>query len=471
MPNNGVMDVVVGGGIAGLVGALILAERDGRRVIVIEREKEPGGLLRRFDYGEYGFFDWGMHNMYETGIAPLDDLLFGLLPVDQWQLLEGPKRDLAGLFFCNRLQHHSPFPDLRSLPDPQRDACMAGFFRQLDSGIARSHANAWEDSCTRFGQPIADLVIDVATRKQFGKPAREMAVFSTRLTTLSRMVMFGEEVFRDLMQSTRLRELLAYPEQRTLPPQWASGRKAYYPKAFGMYRIIDALQARLRAAGVEILTSAGVQSTAREQGLVRRIQVSTPQGPRSIDQVGKLLWTSGLPAAAALLGIDLREYRFDSPRKTVVVNLLLNKKPDMGDLYYIYCYEPGCHTFRVTHFGAYCEGAPRRHGHPLAVELLLDEPLPDKPAMLAMALGELQRFGVISGPGDVNFSAVEPLASGFPMPTVRNFEALADIRKRLAAMDISNLVQLGILSEENVFFQRDVLAQVWNRLTPESQHA
>lgn len=458
-------DVVVGAGIAGLFAALLLAERGGRKVVVIERENQAGGLLRCFNYGEHGVFDYGMHNMYETGIAPLDDLLFGLLPKDEWQLLEKGARDLAGVVFNDKVQHNSPFPDLRSLPHAQWEACVLDFFRQLEKHEFHGHANAWEDARTRFGQAAAE-VIDAALRKQFGKAAQELAPFAARLTTLSRVVMFSEEPFTDLMASSTLRDRLAWPEQRTLPAHWESGRKAYYPRKYGMYRVIDALLARLQAAGVEVLTGAQVMSLEKAGGRVKSLTVEHGGQRRDIP-LQKMVWTSGLPAVTQLLGLDLSRYRFDPPRKTVVVNLLLRQPPNMGDLYYLYCYEPGCHTFRVTNFAGYCEGAPRAGGWPIAVELLLDAPLPDAEGMKRLALDELKRFKVIASDEEVSFSAVEPLATGFPMPSVKNFEALSDMRERVAAEKLTNLTLLGILSEEDVFFQRDVLAQTWNKLMPQ----
>lgn len=139
----------------------------------------------------------------------------------------------------------------------------------------------------------------------------------------------------------------------------------------------------------------------------------------------------------------------------------------MGDLYYLYCYEPGCHTFRITNFTGYCEGAPRAGGWPVAVELVLDAPLPDAEAMKRLALDELKQFKVITSDKDVIFSAIEPLATGFPMPSVNNFKVLSDIRTRIAVTQLDNLTLLGIMSEENVFFQRDVLAQTWSKLMEE----
>ena len=111
--------------------------------------------------------------------------------------------------------------------------------------------------------------------------------------------------------------------------------------------MINALLARIQAAGVAILTGAQVTSLQKEGGRVNSLIVNHSNTCKTI-LPNKIIWTSGLPGIAKLLGLNLTKYSFDSPRKTVVVNLLLRKPPNMGDLYYLYCYEPGCHTFRIN---------------------------------------------------------------------------------------------------------------------------
>lgn len=459
-------DVVVGGGIAGLVAALLLVERHKRKVIVVEREAEIGGLLRCFDYGTRGVFDYGMHNMYETGIGELDDLLFGLLPKDDWQVLEGTGRDLAGLVFAGRVQHNSPYPDLRYLPQDQWRRCASGFFQQLSDGTHWGGTNAYDESRTRLGHDITSLVIGPALRKQFGMAAQQLNSFATRLTTLSRVVMFNEPIFSDLMASETIRDRLAYPEQRNLPERWASGKKAYYPRAYGIYRVIAALRQRLEQAGVTILTSTQVSALDFGKGKVSGLTLQNTAGKTwAVDDPGRLVWTSGLPVLGNALGMDLRGYTFDPARKTVVVNLLLKEQPAMGDLYYLYCYEQGCSTFRITNFSAYCDGAPRAGGFPVAIELLLDEQLPSHENIANIATRELIQFGVIDSLNQVTFQAVEVLGAGFPMPSVRNFDAISDIRTRVRDIDLGNLTTLGILSEEQVFFQRDVLAHTYLKIS------
>ena len=95
-------NVIVGSGISGLFAGLLLSEK-GHKVTIIEKEEQVGGLLKSYNYGDFGVFDYGMHNFLETGIEVIDKMIFDLLPIDQWNILEGDKRDVAGIYFNGKM--------------------------------------------------------------------------------------------------------------------------------------------------------------------------------------------------------------------------------------------------------------------------------------------------------------------------------------------------------------------------------
>ena len=458
--------VVVGGGISGLLAALLLAESGKHaQVHLVEREAEIGGLLRSFDYGEYGRFDYGMHNMYETGIAELDALLLGLLPEQDWQLLKGEKRDVAGLFFNGHLQFNSLYMDLRKLPRDVYERCMAGFFANLGPDDGRTADNAYHYAAKRFGKPITDLAVAPAIGKLFKRDAAEMDVMASMLTSIDRVILFDEQQMRDLMKSSLLGARLAYTEQRNLPPERSSGRMGYYPRSYGMYQVVDAFRRRLLAAGARIVTGAQVRRIGREGTRITEIDIAYGSSVETIVNVAGMYWTAGLPALAPLLGISLQGVAFDRPLRTVAVNLLLDRDTKMEDLYYFYCYDRGLDTFRVTNFSGYCAGARRAGGTPICVELLVEDVGNEVHDYAGQALKELEHFDILAPGTKPLFIKAEPLAYGFPMPTLRNVAALHSMRERIDGQGIANLFKLGILAEPKLFFQKDVVAHTFRSVS------
>jgi len=95
--------VIIGSGFGGLSCALLLA-RAGRRVVVLERQQQPGGCLQSYRRGDYSF-DTGMH--YVGGLAegqPLHQLFdeLGLLQLP-WHRLDADGFDrvtIAGETFA-----------------------------------------------------------------------------------------------------------------------------------------------------------------------------------------------------------------------------------------------------------------------------------------------------------------------------------------------------------------------------------
>lgn len=315
--------VVVGGGIAGMLSAWLLA-RQGAHVTLIERETELGGLLRSFDYGEWGRFDYGAHNVGETGVAAIDELFADLLPPDEWNVLSGNRRDLAGCFYNGKLGAGSVYPDLRSLPPDEFNRVVQDLWEcaQSDRPVVYDDADTYLSS--RFGREIGEKLVGAIVRKLFGKPASDLDVFAAMLTSLDRVVLFDETRTLEFYKSPRFRDRLAFPDQRNLPPEYSSGRSARYPKHYGMYRFIDALESRLKAMGVEILCGASVDRIEIVEGRISKIGLSAEHARTEMTIDGTFVWTIGLIPLTLLLGREPPRGG-DRPPRTIVVNFLLDR--------------------------------------------------------------------------------------------------------------------------------------------------
>lgn len=455
--------VVVGGGIAGLVASYLLAGR-GHGVTLLEREPEVGGLLRSFDYGSYGRFDYGTHNIGETGVAELDELLHGLLPSSEWQVLEGERRDLAGTYFGGALHPGSVYPDLRGLPRALYQSCVVDFFQGINAGVDLVDGDARSYLVGRFGTTIADEVLGQVIAKLFGRVAAELDPMATMITSLDRVVLFDEPVMLALVGSEVLRSRLAFPDQRRLPPGLSSGSRSLYPRNYGMYRVIDALRDRLQSMSVTIKCGATLSGLKVRSGRVVGVEYLVGGKALEMPVDGHLVWTTGWNPLGAVLGASLTT-KAERPRRTVLANILLDRPLACSGLHYFYCYDPDLLTFRVTNYAAFCSGAARAGGHPVCLEMFVDDaPVLDTEALGRRAENELRRLGVVVDGTQVLFNKVEVLQAGFPLPSLTNMKALNEARAWVESRGIANLLVLGILAQPRQFFQKDVLRHAYRTI-------
>ena len=454
--------VIVGSGIAGLMSALVLVEKGHKNITIIEKENELGGLLRKFDYGEYGIFDYGMHNILETGIEDLDTMIYDLLKNDEWHILEKEKRDLAGLFFNGRLQLNSPYIDLRFTKNYTE--YINSFFTKslITSKDIDSYKNCSDYLKERYGELISNDVVTKVLSKLYKKNISELDVMSTLITPLDRMILLDANYMDEINKSEVLRSVLAYPEQRKLNQGLSSGKRALYPKGYGIYRVVDAIIEKLEARGVEFLLNTKVDTLDVINSSIEKVTLDN----NTHINAKKIIWTGDISALLPLLkSVDRKDYSFDKKPKTVVVSLLIDKKLKLEDLYYIYCSEESLSTFRVTAYYNYCDAAKTKDGYLISVDMLIYDEKFSNEMLSEMAIKELKYMKLLGEDSNVIFSKAEVLAAGFPMPTVKNMNTYDKIRNEIDSLSIKNLEKIGILSEKNLFFQTDVLIDLYDKLS------
>jgi protoporphyrinogen oxidase len=449
--------VIVGGGVAGLLSALILSNSEKYSIHVVEREDKLGGLLKAFDYGQYGKFDYGAHNILETGIEELDNLLTSLLEEDEWEVacaLNHQRRTLTGLFYDGNLQHGSPFIDIRqkeNIGEYIADFMLHFYDKSID--VSQDGVSAYDHSVQLFGKKIADEVITPTFLKLYSTHPKDMNNMAMYLTPMLRMVIFNQEVMDDLLSTKKISRSLSYPDQFNLPTNITSSLKARYPKQYGIYRVIDSLEKKLNNNGVKIHMNSSITDINIADNKIDQVSF----GGNTISNIEYFIWSVNLSSLAGLLGIDMSDLGYDKNPKTVITNILIDKPLNMGELSYFYCYDTNFKTFRVDNYINYCSGAKRMDCYPVSIEMILgDDEIEDIEKIRLLALEELSKFGVLAEDTEVKFSKTEVLEYGFPLLSQTNIDSMNKIRDRINSLNIDNLVNIGILSDKNIFFEGDV---------------
>ena len=465
-------NIIVGSGVSALMLArMIKRYKDANsKIIVIEREDKIGGQFGSIDYGKHGCFDYGMHIYYESCIPEIDTLFTSLMPNDEWNILEGNLKDAAGLFVNNRLQTLTPYVDIRDLPEDQVKKYIGSLFLNIQTQFGRvlpEGANAYEILIFRFGKTIADEIFVPILEKLYQIHPSNLDEIATQLTTINRIALFNEDVIVDLMQSPEIRSRVCFPNQYSMPNFRTNNQKGFYPKKYGMYRVLELFKSELEKEGVVFYTETSIHSLNIVEDKIVSVSISNKDGIKTIEPIEKIYWTAGLPALASALKIDLGILPYDKQLNTAYyINILFDKNPEMDKLYYFYCFDKGYRSFRVTNYTNYCPNANEGRGYPLCVELWAHQTdATNEDELIELALKELKAFGIINNSYNVLFSKAEKVqGGGFPLPTLNNIGSMNTIREKIKQRDIKNVVPIGVYASKNVFFIKDVLMDAYKKI-------
>jgi protoporphyrinogen oxidase len=251
---------------------------------------------------------------------------------------------------------------------------------------------------------------------------------------------------------------LAFPDQRDYPEKYLPGKRAYYPRKLGIGRYIDALVARLEKSGVEVLTSARLTGLERANGRSTFANVTLKDGsPRRI-ATEHVYWAASMPALAATLELDMARYPFDPPNQTVICNLLTEKEPYSGGVFYA-TYLGHTRIRRLSFAANYCADGRPNGAFPICVELTYprDETVTDVEAKVEDWLRE---DGVIQPGNAVVFSKAELLKAGYPCLSCKNIASIGAMRRDILDSQLTNLTPIGILSQGDLFFQYDIIVHI-----------
>ncbi|TGV30978.1 hypothetical protein EN829_034885 [Mesorhizobium sp. M00.F.Ca.ET.186.01.1.1] len=438
--------VVVGGGIAGLLSSILLKEKY-EQVFLVERGPECGGLLRSFENKDGVSFDLGTHVLKETGIAPLDELLFSNLQNDEWSTLDYLK---VGNYFEGKLNKNSQFINTKDMPT---ELYQKGLVELLHTKpITEPPHHLQEYLVQYFGETFTQHIFKPLMKKLQGASLEELHHTAHILFGYSRLIGGDAQTSRELKTSPFYDGKLAFASYL----EGSSHLKNFYPRTGGIGKWVHSLEKVATERGVTILTSESVEVITRENKHAREIVLQS--GKKLACDM--LVWTiapflllksSGVQMDSKVpqfRRMSLHHYVFDRPFQT--------------DNYYLYCNDPEMKSFRVTLYPNMRHEEQANATFNCTVEAFIqpDDTLQELDEQLA---NELRKMGIIDQDAQMLTVDSSFVPAGFPVLT-KEYVELLQSHNTMVAQSFDNVVLLG-KGNGSTFFMNDVLIEAFHTIT------
>lgn len=417
---------VIGAGPAGLTAAFELVRR-GTPVVVLEQDRQIGGLAKTVEYRGFRF-DIGGHRFFTRQEAVLD-LWRELLGDD---LLVRPR--LSRILYRRRYFAYPlrPFNTLRNLGAAESLRILASY------GRARLHPILPETSLAdwitnRFGRRLYEIFFRTYTEKVWGMPCTGISA------------RWAAQRIRGLSLRTALLAML-FPSRKGKAARTLTDSFLYPRLGPGM--MWDALAARIGEGGGEIRLESPVVAIHHDGGRVTRVEAGWGEKRVSLE-VSRVISTMPLrslvrrlqpsPPPEVIAAAERLRYR-DFLTVALIVEL-----PDLFPDNWLYIHDETARVGRIQNFRNWsAEMVPDRARSCLGMEYFCfagdDLWEMDDAALVALAKGELARLGL--APAEkVSDGVVVRMPKAYPVYDEGYADAVATIRAYLSRLE--NLQTIG----------------------------
>lgn len=456
--------VVVGAGIAGLISALKLIDKgiEGQDILIIDKEGEPGGLLRSWASVGNGNFDIGTHILAETGNDVVDGLLAPFYSGEKWQKLEGNAKDLPGCFYNNTFHDENQFIPFSSIDSTLSEKYTHGILNKLESNHNSSQADvsAYDFYSKRYCDDYIEEVIEPIYKKTFGKDSKHLSAFVCNLLPLNRVISNNLQINERLFFDEKLRSVFGFPIQKEVPALFVSKTASYYPKERGVGIFVKSITEYLLEKEVSIETEANINALVVENSTIKSITYQK-NSEAVIVYFETLIWSAGILPLCKMFGVKVDFSAMDKPLNTIVAQIVFNNTVELKNSHYYYILDTKYKTYRITNYNAFCPPAENQNNTPLTFEFIMDG-LPEN--LLPLIQKEIMDLGLANTEDDFEILDIKVLGSGFPILSLKNDATFDLLREELKKLAINNLINVGVLSEKGLFFYRDILKDVNQKL-------
>jgi len=440
--------VIVGGGVVGIIAAHILAKKY-KKIYIIEKSKNVGGLLLSKNYGRDTYFDYGPHIFTLTKIDDLNKKLFGSIEnLEKNWLIHDELFD--GNFFL-KWNYNSPLIDIRNLPQKLYDKSI----NQLNQIKSLSFVDDYNSYILKnFGYTLKKFVFDKVIKKIYGNVNYDdLSMRSLKIFGLQRIIAFTSDLTLSLKKKSIYDERIAYhsfgQDRRNI--------KYFYPKgAGGIGQWVEDQIKILKKNNVTILTSQTIDKIVSENGVIKSLILDNG---KSID-IDFCLWT--IPPALGLMAGNIKfEGKIPKTRSNLIFHLEFDKPLKNKTSTYLWNWDPDFRVFRVTLYPNMKKTIENNSSY-LTVEVLCDF---DEVGSISVSqiITELKKLDIVPKASKVIFEKSELLPSTIPILT-KDYEKQTYKLNSILEESYKNLSTAGRYSGR-AWFMNDTLIDLYKVLS------
>lgn len=443
--------MVIGGGIAGILAAILLKRKyPQREVILVEQEETCGGLLRSITLDSGDEFDYGTHIVGETANPALNEILFAGFDHERWHHIPMLK---PGNYFAGSLYKYSQLLHLANLPDEELAELTYDFLNtERSSNLQPAHLEQYLQA--NYGVKITARVYQPLMKKLMGTELNQLHPDAHRLFGYERLILGSSHMMRELKQIPVFDALLAFKSYT----EGVSSLSNYYPKnGKGIGLWVDTLVQQAQNLGVEILTATKISAIELKD---KQIKSVTLDGETSYS-IEQLIWTIPPFLLLRMTGLAFKSAYRPTQRGLSLHHFVIDK-PFLTDNFHVYCNDPDMLSFRITLYSNITATPSENNGrYRCTVEVMTDDT--SNPETIAEQVWqELKTMKVIASDCEAVNQQHQAISSGFPVYTN---ELVNEMQRQATYIrdHISNVQLLGKASTDS-FFMNDVLVDVYNAL-------